>query len=211
MNFSLQDPTTQLWLAAAGGAAAGAVLAALIARFAANLRIRKVARMQSAAVQRALEQERARLEPPKPQSAGGGGTALAPAKGTDAAALQHTEFGEHQDAWDRLADLRLSMDRLWARAAQRNADEFSRHLEAVRKWAYEKDVPLEDQHSEELRRLVLQLEAFRDNKQGLHDLMRQRPVDEAAVFSLTDRYAEVRRQYNELVESLRGVFKKKTS
>ncbi len=210
MNFD--DPSTQLILATVGGALlgtlAGGLIAGALARRAANSRIRKLAAAQ-AELRKQLAAKEPHGGPAGAGSGGAGGASQGPGQPPRPAPSQHTQFGEHQDAWDRLSDLRLSIDRLWARPTQRNADEFSRHLQAVHTWVYDREVKLDEPHSSDLRRLVDQLEAFRDNKNGLHDLMRQRPPDEAALTALTDRYAEVRKQYDALVESLPAVFKQK--
>jgi hypothetical protein len=198
MMITLNDHTTQLILAAVGGAVVSGTVVGIIARWAANRRIRKLHRALSGAPQR-TRKEQPKNAAPAPADAP---AAPPPVRGP-------TDFGEHQETWDRLCDLRLAMDRLWGRPTQRNVDEFSRHLEAVRAWAYERETGLEESRVSALRKQVDQLEAFRDNKHGLHDLMRQRPVDEAAVAALQDRYAEVRKQFIEEVESLPAVFKRK--
>ena len=198
MMMTLNDHTTQLILAAVGGAVVSGTVVGIVARWAANRRIRKLGRALSATAKRTRKGQPKDGPPPPAAEA----PAPPPVRGP-------ADFGEHQETWDRLCDLRVAMDRLWARPTQRNVDEFSRHLEAVRTWAYERETPLEESHVSTLRKQVDQLGAFRDNKGGLHDLTRQRPVDEAAVATLQDRYAEVRKQFVEEVESLPAVFKRR--
>jgi len=200
------DPIVHLVAAPGAGAAVGGLVVALLARWSANSRIKKIARMYGDAVKRRVESGAARQPANEPRSISSGPAVTIPPPPV----RQYDQFGEYQETWDRLTDLRVTVDRLWERPTKRNADEFSRHLEAVRTWLYaNKDVKLDDEPRESLRRAVDQLEAFRDNKRGLHDLMRERPVDEAAVNSLTDRYNEVRKQLVDTIDSLPKVFRQK--
>ena len=204
MTFT--NPILHLVAAPGAGAVVGGLVVAVLARWSANRRIKKVARLYGDAVKRRVESAGAQQPAGEPRSISSGQAVATPPPPV----RQYDQFGEFQETWDRLTDLRVSVDRLWERPTQRNADEFSRHLEAVRTWLYaNKDVKLDDDSRESLRRAVDQLEAFRDNKRGLHDLMRERPVDEAAVNSLTDRYNEVRKQLVDTIESLPKVFRQK--
>lgn len=116
-------------------------------------------------------------------------------------------FGAFQEIWDSLSDLRLSADRLWEHATQRNVDEFGRHFEAVRRMLYGREVLLPEPHLSKLRTLIDQFREFYDGKQGLLDIRRTRPNDAAAVATLIARNGRVRIGFTESLDLLAGTIR----
>ncbi|MGH7886414.1 MAG: hypothetical protein ACREPG_00990 [Candidatus Binatia bacterium] len=120
---------------------------------------------------------------------------------------EDARFGAYQEIWDALSDLRLSADRLWERATQRNVDEFGRHFEAVRRMLYGREVLIPEPHLGTLRGLIYQFRDFYDGKQGLLSIRRTRPHDEEAVATLIACNGRVRIGFNDTLGQLAGTIR----
>ncbi|GEM_PF-6966773 len=123
-----------------------------------------------------------------------------------AARLEDAQFGAYREIFEVLSDLRLSADRLWDLVTQRNVNEFGRHLEAVRKMLYGKELILPQPQLGKLQELINQFEEFYKGKQGLLEIYESnRSSDSDSIARLIAHNKSVRDEFNVTVTELKHI------
>ena len=121
--------------------------------------------------------------------------------------FNNKQFELYNELWSSLVELKISADSLWGEENSRNLKDFIEKLVNAEKSVMKSSLLLEDEHYNELMRLINIFKNFMIGKKTLIEQRRSRNIDESEIIHTIENNREYKIKYDELIEKLKSKFK----
>jgi len=121
------------------------------------------------------------------------------------------QFEEYSQLWNSLYDLKLSADKLWRNATERNLNDFARNLAKAEITIEKSSLFIEDEHYKKLKDLLNTFNNFRLGKGTLKEYKEQRrsrSINEETIKRQIEENRKIKEEYEKLIYEIRDNLKK---